>query len=57
MIQQQRYYLRCVMVQTFIEAVENKTNLAIVVSDSTSTSKIEPFQERFPERLINVGIA
>ncbi|MBP8604560.1 MAG: transketolase family protein [Phycisphaerae bacterium] len=45
------------MVQTFIEAVENKTNLAIVVSDSTSTSKIEPFQERFPERLINVGIA
>lgn len=57
MSQQQRYDLRTVMVQTFIEAAEKKTNLAVVVSDSTSTSKIEPFQKRFPGRLINVGIA
>lgn len=57
MTEQQPQDLRTVMVQTFIEAVEKKKNLAIVVSDSTSTSKIKPFQERFPERLINVGIA
>lgn len=57
MTEQQRHDLRGIMVQTFIEAVENKTNLAIVVGDSTSTSKIKPFQERFPKRLINVGIA
>jgi len=57
MTELQRQDLRQVMVQTFIEAVENKTNLAVVVSDSTSTSKINPFRERFPERLINVGIA
>lgn len=56
-MQQQRYDLREVMVQTFIDAVEKNTNLAVVVSDSTSTSKIQPFQERFPERLVNVGIA
>jgi len=56
-MQQRRYDLREVMVQTFIDAVEKNTNLAVVVSDSTSTSKIQPFQERFPERLVNVGIA
>ncbi|EPM80580.1 transketolase, C-terminal subunit, partial [Pseudomonas syringae pv. actinidiae ICMP 18804] len=28
-----------------------------VVSDSTSTAKISPFMQRFPERVINVGIA
>ena len=49
--------LREVMVQTFIKAVEDGVNLAVVVSDSTSTSKIAHFKERFPERLIDVGIA
>jgi transketolase len=49
--------LRSVMVQSFIDAVDNGVDLAIVVSDSTSTSKIQPFMEKFPERLINVGIA
>jgi len=57
MTQQQRTDLREVMIQTFISAVEKGVNLAVVVSDSTSTSKITPFQERYPERLINVGIA
>jgi transketolase len=45
------------MVQTLIDAVEKGVNVAVVVSDSTSTAKIAPFGERFPERLINVGIA
>lgn len=57
MTEQPRHDLRNVMVQTFIEAVKKETNLAIVVSDSTSTSKIKPFQDHFPERVINVGIA
>ena len=49
--------LREVMVQTFVESVEAGVNVAVLVSDSTSTSKIGPFQEKYPERLINVGIA
>lgn len=57
MIQQEKKDLRAVMVQSFIDAVENGVNVAVVVSDSTSTAKIAPFAERFPDRLINVGIA
>ena len=49
--------LREVMVQSFIEAVEEGVDLVVLVSDSTSTSRIAPFKERFPERLIDVGIA
>ena len=57
MTNQQRIDLRSVMVETFIEVVEQNANIAVVVSDSTSTAKIKPFQEKFPERLVNVGIA
>jgi len=57
MMQQEKTDLRTVMVQSFIDAVENGVNVVVVVSDSTSTSKITPFAERYPERLINVGIA
>ena len=57
MARQQATDLRTVMVQCLIDAVESGVNVAVVVSDSTSTSKIAPFAERFPERLINVGIA
>ena len=32
-------------------------NVRVVVSDSTSTSKIGPFQKKYPDRVINVGIA
>ena len=49
--------VRVVMVETLMQAVEDGTNLAVLVSDSTSTSKIAPFQEKYPERLVNVGIA
>ena len=54
---QERRDLREVMVQSLIKAVEEKKNIIVVVGDSTSTSKIAPFQEKYPERLINVGIA
>jgi transketolase len=52
-----RIDLRRVMVQTFIDEVEAGRNLVVVVSDSTSTSKIAPFRDRFPERVVDVGIA
>jgi transketolase len=45
------------MVQAFIDAVDAGLDVVPVVSDSTSTAKIGPFMQRFPERLINVGIA
>ena len=43
----QRCDLRNIMVQTFLEATEKNINLAVIVSDSTSTSKIKPFIERY----------
>lgn len=46
-----------VMVEAFIAAVDAGLDLVPVVSDSTSTAKISPFVQRFPERLVNVGIA
>jgi len=50
-------HLANVMVQAFIDAVENGVDLVPVVADSTSTAKIGPFIKQFPDRLINVGIA
>ncbi|AEF54075.1 transketolase family protein [Marinomonas posidonica] len=50
-------HLANVMVQCFIDAVSNGVDLVPVVADSTSTSKIKPFVEAFPDRLVNVGIA
>jgi transketolase len=52
-----RIDLREVMIRTFLRAVEDGVNLAVVVGDSTSTSKIAPFRERYPDRVIDVGIA
>lgn len=49
--------LRTVMIDTFLDAVDRGVNLAALVSDSTSTAKIAPFQAKHPDRLINVGIA
>ncbi|MDR6234345.1 transketolase family protein [Pseudomonas oryzihabitans] len=50
-------HLASVMVEAFIAAVDVGVDLVPVVSDSTSTAKIGPFVKRFPERLVNVGIA
>jgi transketolase len=57
MAEQAKTDLREVMVRSFIRAVEDNINLVVLVSDSTSTSKIAPFKEKYPDRLINVGIA
>ena len=50
-------HLATVMVNAFIDAVERGVDLVPVVADSTSTAKIAPFMQRFPGRLVNVGIA
>jgi transketolase len=52
-----RVDLREVMVGRLIRAVEQGVNVAVLVADSTSTSLIGPFADRFPDRLVNVGIA
>ena len=49
--------LRDVMVDSLIQLTRAGMNIAVLVSDSTSTSKITPFTKQFPDRLINVGIA
>ena len=54
---QEKIDLRDTMVQALIEAVERQINVAVVVSDSTSTAKIAPFQKKYPARVVNVGIA
>lgn len=50
-------HLAAVMVEQFIKAVERGVDLVPVVADSTSTAKIGPFAARFPDRIVNVGIA
>lgn len=49
--------LREVMVKSFIAAADSGVPIMVVVSDSTSTAKIAPFQEKYPDRIVNVGIA
>ncbi len=50
-------HLATVMVNAFIDAVDRGVDLVPVVADSTSTAKISPFVKKYPERLVNVGIA
>ncbi|MGR6980643.1 hypothetical protein ACUHGC_04305 [Testudinibacter sp. P27/CKL/0425] len=50
-------HLANIMVEKFIEAVNNGVDLVPVVADSTSTAKIALFINAFPGRLVNVGIA
>jgi transketolase len=49
--------LREQQVETLIRLAGEGLNIIYLVSDSVSTSKIKPFRERFPERVVNVGIA
>ncbi|WP_017346651.1 transketolase family protein [Pantoea sp. A4] len=50
-------HLATVMVNAFIDAVDRGVDVVPVVADSTSTAKIAPFMQKFPGRLVNVGIA
>jgi transketolase len=49
--------LRVVMMRCLISCVESGLNVAVLVSDSTSTAAVGPFASRFPDRVVNVGIA
>lgn len=49
--------IRDAVVASLVEAAEGGVDIMVLVSDSTTTSKIKPFAERFPDRLVNVGIA
>ncbi|MCL2895136.1 transketolase family protein [Brenneria sp. MC1SB4.1] len=49
--------LRDAVIAALVEEQQNGANLSVMVADSTSTSKIAPFEKAFPERVINVGIA
>ncbi len=44
-------------VDTLVELAESDDRIVAVVNDSVGSSKLGPFQDRFPDRLINVGIA
>lgn len=44
-------------VATLLELAEADDRVVAVVNDSVGSSKLGPFAERFPERLVNVGIA
>ncbi|MEH6727248.1 MAG: transketolase family protein [Hyphomicrobiales bacterium] len=43
--------------KTLMALAEENTNIVTVCNDSVGSSKMGGFRERFPERLINVGIA
>ncbi|GHU86822.1 transketolase [Spirochaetia bacterium] len=49
--------LREKQIATVTNLTAGGMNIIYLVSDSVSTSKIKPFMSRFPDRVINVGIA
>lgn len=49
--------LRDAVINTLVEEQNRGADLSVMVADSTSTSKIAPFEKAFPDRVINVGIA
>lgn len=44
-------------VEALLELAETDDRVVAVVNDSVGSSKLGPFQQRFPARVINVGIA
>jgi transketolase len=49
--------LREKQIETLIRLKDGGMNIIYLVSDSVSTSKVKPFLSRFPESVVNVGIA
>ncbi|MDR3336592.1 MAG: transketolase family protein [Treponema sp.] len=49
--------LRDSQMNAYMEMAKQGAGIVYLVSDSVSTSKIRPFRDRFPEKVINVGIA
>lgn len=51
------YDLREVMVSKLMDYADQGEDIIVLVSDSTSTAKIAPFQKQYAQNVINVGIA
>jgi len=51
------YDCRDAFAQTLVSLAESDDRIVAVVNDSVGSSKLGDFQERFPDRLVNVGIA
>ena len=49
--------LRDIQIKAYIDLVRQGVDIYYLVSDSVSTSKVKPFRELYPERVINTGIA
>ena len=49
--------LRDVQIAAYIDLVQQGADIYYLVSDSVSTSKVKPFKDMFPDRVINAGIA
>jgi transketolase len=49
--------MREAIVEELIRSSEGGVPVVVLVSDSTTTSAISPFRARYPDRLVNVGIA
>jgi len=54
---QQKKDLRDAVVEELTAAAGAGQDVIVLVSDSTSTSKIGPFGAKYPDKLVNVGIA
>ena len=52
-----RYDCREIYAKTLEALAEKDERIVAVVNDSVGSSKLVGFQKRFPDRLINVGIA
>jgi transketolase len=53
----QKEDLRDAQIAAYIELVNEGAEIVYLVSDSVSTSKVKPFRDLFPHRVVNVGIA
>lgn len=49
--------LRETQINVYLKLAAEGVNLVYLVSDSVSTSKLKPFLQAFPDRVVNVGIA
>ena len=46
-----------VFAQTLMEMAEHDRNILVVTSDSRGSGRVTPFAERFPEQIVEIGIA
>ena len=53
----QKEDLRDAQISAYIELAGQGAEIVYLVSDSVSTSKVKPFRDLFPDRVVNVGIA